>query len=403
MELDDRKIKILEAIIDDYIKTAEPVGSRTIEKKHELGISSATIRNEMADLEELGFLTHPHTSAGRIPSDKGYRLYVDEMLKHSKVSAKQRKQIDDLFNKTYSSLDYFMKDLSNLLSELTNYTVVTSKIKDGRVTIKNIQLINIDPSTILLVTVLDKSQVKNNVLHVNESVSQEVLTAIADLLNEELDNKTLSDINLDLITDIKMKLGKYKNILDPILDIITDMINEIDKPEFFASGINNILSFPEFTDITVAKNLIGVMENQALLTNLLTNATDNNDEGKEVNFNESNNNDNDDNNVVIELSEEDIKDIKENSKDKKSKKDKKENKKESKKQKDETNNDVSIRIGNENVPYAKDCSIITYKYDLDDTNGTISIIGPKRMDYENSISVLKAIIKSMELKKEASK
>ena len=388
MELDDRKIKILEAIIDDYIKTAEPVGSRTIEKKHELGISSATIRNEMADLEELGFLMQPHTSAGRIPSDKGYRLYVDEMLKHSKVSAKQRKQIDDLFNKTYSSLDYFMKDLSNLLSELTNYTVVTSKLQDARVSIKNIQLINIDPSTILLVTVLDKSQVKNNVLHVNEPVSQEVLTAIADLLNEELDNKTLGDINLDLITNIKAKLGKYRNILDPILDIITDMINEIDKPEYYAAGINNILSFPEFTDITVAKNLIGVMENQTLLGNLLTNATDNNDEGKKVDLKSDDNNDIE----IIELSEEDIKEASEGKK--KSKKEKVSNKKDK-----ENNNDVSIRIGDENVPYAKDCSIITYKYDLNDANGTISIIGPKRMDYENSISVLKAIIKSMELKK----
>lgn len=397
MELDDRKIKILEAIIDDYIKTAEPVGSRTIEKKHELGISSATIRNEMADLEELGFLMQPHTSAGRIPSDKGYRLYVDEMLKNSKVSTKARKQIDTLFNKTYSSLDNFMKDLSNLLSELTNYTVITSKYSDRGLSIKNIQLINIDPNTILLVTVLDKSQVKNNVLHVNEQVSQEVLTAIADLLNEELDNKTLSDINLDLTTNIKMKLGKYKNILDPILDIITDMINEIDKPEYYAAGMNNILSFPEFTDIKQARNLIGLMEDKTMLGNLLTNAMDNNDDGTKVNLSDSDD-DNDDLNI-IELTDEDIKEasasLSKNKKDKNSKV-KKVSKKDNKK---ESNNDISIKIGDENVPNAKDCSIITYKYDLDDTKGQISIIGPKRMDYENSISVLKAIIKSMETKK----
>lgn len=364
MKLDDRKIKILEAIIDDYIKTAEPVGSRTIEKKHDMGISSATIRNEMADLEELGLIMQPHTSAGRIPSDKGYRLYVDEMLKNSQVSPKARKQIDKLFDKTYSSMDHFMKDLSNLLSELTNYTVITSKQTDMKATIKNIQLINIDPNTVLLVTVLNKNMVKNNVLKVNEEVNQEVLTAIAELLNTELGDMSLSDINLETISKMKIQLGKYKNILDPILDIITEMINQVDGCEYYSAGINNILSYPEFTDVTVARDLIGLMENPVLLDNLITNAAD----AKQATD-------------VYEVDDEG-------------------NLKEADIEKKEIKNEVAISIGNENsVPYAKDCSIITYKYDLDDANGIISIIGPKRMDYENSISILKAIIKSMELKK----
>ncbi|MCQ2749534.1 MAG: heat-inducible transcriptional repressor HrcA [Clostridia bacterium] len=358
MELDDRKIRILEAIIDDYIKTAEPVGSRTIVKKYDMGVSPATIRNEMADLEELGLLTSPHTSSGRVPSDKGYRLYVDELLQNSQVSTKTRKQIDKLFEKTYSSMDVFIKDLSNLISELTNYTVVASKPHDKRSVIKNIQLITIDPNTILLVTVINKSQVKNNVLKVNESVSQEVLSAIAELLNSELDNLTLSDITLDLIASIKNQLGKYKNILDPILDVITDMINEIDTPDYYASGITNILNFPEFTDVTVARELIGLVENKNMLNNLLTNGAE---EVYETVIEDANG---------TEIKQSDGK------------------------------NSVSIRIGNENSsPAAKDCSIITYKYNLDDTDGTISIIGPKRMDYDNSISILKAIIKSMELKK----
>ena len=164
-----------------------------------------------------------------------------------------------------------ISDLSNLISELTNYTVVASKPHDRKSVIKNIQLITIDPNTILLVTVINKSQVKNNVLKVNESVSQEVLSAIAELLNSELDNLTLSDITLDLIASIKNQLGKYKNILDPILDVITDMINEVDTPDYYASGITNILNFPEFTDVTVARELIGLVENKNMLNNLLTN------------------------------------------------------------------------------------------------------------------------------------
>jgi len=344
MFLDERKIKILEAIIDDYIKTAEPVGSRTIEKKYDIGISSATIRNEMADLEELGFILQPHTSSGRIPSDKGYRLYVDEMLKNSKIPLSKRKQIDSLLKKTYSSLENFVKDLSDLISELTNYTVVTSKTHKSDSYIRNIQLIAIDTNSILLVTVINKNTVKNSILRVSETVQQEVLTPIAKILNDSLCNLTLNDINLSLISQIKRQLGKYQNILEPILDVITEIINENDIPEYYTTGLTNILNFPEFTDVQVAKELLSVMENKNLLTNLIKNDIENS-------------------NIY--------------------------------------NSDVSIKIGNENLsPYVKDCSIITCKCELEDEACClISIIGPKRMDYENSISILKTIIKSIESKK----
>ncbi len=336
MKLDERKIKILEAIINDYIKTAEPVGSRTIVKKYDMGISSATIRNEMADLEDLGLIVQPHTSSGRIPSDEGYRLYVDQLSKNGKIDKKTIQQIRELFKRSYNSLDNLIKDLSGLVSYLTKYPTIVSKPHSKKSTIKYIQLLSIDIDSVLLITVINRDVVKNNLIKTDFSLTQETLDMITGILNQSLDERTLEEINLDLIANVKHKLGKYMAILDPVLEIISNLINEIDQPEYYTSGITNILDYPEFNDASAAKDLIDIIQDNSLLPQL----------------------------IQQELNGE---------------------------------KDVVIRIGKENeYKEIKDCSLITCRYEIDgDRQGLISIIGPRRMDYSTTLSLLQTITEEM--------
>lgn len=330
MNLDDRKIKILKAIIKDYILTGEPVGSRTISKKYELGVSSATIRNEMSDLEDWGFIVQPHTSAGRIPSDKGYRLYVDQLMEYHTINDNEFQMYEKLLEQKIDQIDVLMKEVAKILSCFTNYTSMVSSPQIQKTKLKHMQLIPLDIKSVMLIIVTDANIVTNNVIRMDIPADQNTLNILSNMLNESLKGLTMEQINLPLIQKLKIKMGIYGEIVNPILDAIDYTIHSKRTPEIYLSGTMNMLNFPEFGDIIKAKQLFNSLEENEILTNLLSNySTDG----------------------------------------------------------------IQITIGEENeYDVIKNCSIITASYDIDGKNvGTIGIIGPTRMEYGKVVSILSHI------------
>ena len=204
MELSDRKQKILQAIIDEYIGTAEPVGSRAISKKNELGLSSATIRNEMADLEEMGYLIQPHTSSGRIPSDKGYRLYVDHLMEEKDREISEMK--DFVIEKT-EKMEKVLKQAAKLLASNTNYATLVSAPAYSKNKIKFIQLSAVSDTQLLAVIVMNSNVVKNQMIDISEPLDNETVLKLNILLNTSLNGLSLSEINLATIAKLKEQAG----------------------------------------------------------------------------------------------------------------------------------------------------------------------------------------------------
>ncbi|MDF2986729.1 MAG: heat shock repressor HrcA [Eubacterium sp.] len=332
MLLDDRKLRILQAIIDDYINTAEPVGSRTIAKKHELGLSSATIRNEMADLEDMGFLEQPHTSAGRVPSDKGYRLYVDQLMKINDLSAADIEKIRNAMDIRINELSQIIRNASVVISQFTKYTsmAVTPQIK--RSVLKAVQVVPIEPGKALVIVVTDSNTVRNNLIRIPEKITPDFLIQVSNLLNDKLKGYTLEMLKKNFLNGEAEQLTSLPyDLMRPILDGIEDLIKLIDQPEIYLEGTTNILNFPEFKEIQKAKEFLSLLDEKKLMSEILN-----------TNINK---------------------------------------------------NEIIIQIGNENVIQGiKDCSIVTASYSVDDLLiGTIGIIGPTRMEYSKVVSSLNYI------------
>lgn len=335
MALNDRKIQILQAIINNYIETAEPVGSRTIAKKYNLGISSATIRNEMSDLEEMGFILQPHASSGRIPSDMGYRLYVDHLMQKRELSEEEQRYLQSLLSRDISQIDYLMEEAAKALSVLTNYTTIVSEPKGQRTRLKQIRMVPLDSGSVLLVIATEGNFIKHQVIKMAEVPSEEKTFAIGACLNAFLHGCALRDIDVPLVMRIEEALGEYRGLLPPILKSIEMTMRSAEKVQLHMSGTKNILAFPEFADIQKAKSLFQALEEKDVLVTLL-------EESK--------------------------------------------------------NNDLQVLIGSENtVQSMQDCSVITATYKMgDNTRGTIGIVGPTRMDYSQVISVLNGMVQNIE-------
>ncbi len=331
MQLDERKIKIMQAIIRNYLETGEPVGSRTISKYTDLNLSSATIRNEMADLEELGYIIQPHTSAGRIPSDKGYRLYVDQMMEEKEREVEELKGI--LLEKE-DKMDHLLKQVAKVLAQNTNYATMISAPQYHRNKLKFIQLSRVDAHQLLVVTVVEGNVIKNNMLQVEEELDSETLLKLNILLNTHLNGLTLEEINLSMITAMKQQAGIHSTIIGEVIDAIAESIKADEDLEIYTSGANNIFRYPELADNQKASELITAFEEKKLLEEL----------------------------VEERLS-------------------------------DENNTGIQIYIGDETpVQSMKDCSIVTATYELEEgMKGTIGIIGPKRMDYDKVVGTLKTL------------
>ncbi len=334
--LDERKMKILQAIIRNYLETGEPVGSRTISKYTDLNLSSATIRNEMADLEELGYIVQPHTSAGRIPSDKGYRLYVDQMMEEKEREVEELKGI--LLEKE-DKMDHLLKQVAKVLAQNTNYATIISAPQIHRNKVKFIQLSRVDTHQLLAVIVIEGNVIKNNILNVKEVLDDETLLKLNILLNTHLNGLSLEEINLSMITAMKQQAGIHSSIVGNVIDAVADAIKADEDLEIYTSGANNIFKYPELADNQKASELINTFEEKQLLNEL----------------------------VVDRLA-------------------------------DENNTGIQIYIGDETpVKTMKDCSIVTATYELEEgMKGTIGIIGPKRMDYDKVVGTLKTLMHQLD-------
>jgi heat-inducible transcriptional repressor len=272
VDLGERKKKILQAIIEDFIITADPVGSRTIAKKHDLGLSSATIRNEMADLEELGYLEQPHTSSGRVPSDKGYRLYVDQLMNRYNLTVQETKLMQQAMNFKIQELERIIQHYSAIISKLMQYTTVVITPQMKKSTIKYLQLVPVDSSNILLVIVTSAGIAKNYNIRTIKPLDHEFLVRFSNILNRNLSGLSLEEINLSKIVKIKDEI--YGN------DEILMSISEIEKENIFLGGTTNIFNFPEYNDIERAKEFLNFLEQKKDLSILLAKGNSNEDNKK---------------------------------------------------------------------------------------------------------------------------
>ena len=348
-QLDERKVKILKAIIKNYLETGEPVGSRTISKFTDMKLSSATIRNEMADLEELGYIVQPHTSAGRIPTDKGYRLYVDDMMsekeqnitnRENEVAVKEQElsSMKDMLGEKVEKVEELLQNVAKVLAKDTNYATMVTTPKATGNKLKFVQLSQLEANKILAVIVMEGNLIRNKVITVSEDLSQENLLKLNILINTTLTGLTLEQMNLSIVSKMENQAGEHINLVKEVLDAIVDTISSADDLKIYTSGATNIFKYPELSDSTKASELIYALEEKQSLSDLVV----------------------DDDNSVDE-------------------------------QDSSSNNGIQVYIGNETpIESMKDCSVVTATYELQDgMKGTIGIIGPKRMDYEKVVETLK--------------
>ncbi|MEY8235643.1 heat-inducible transcriptional repressor HrcA [Lachnospiraceae bacterium 66-29] len=330
-ELDERKTKILNAIIRNYLDTGEPVGSRTISKYSDLNLSSATIRNEMSDLEELGYILQPHTSAGRIPSDKGYRFYVDNLMKEKDQEVTEMKEF--MIEHT-ERMEQVLKQMAKVLAANTNYTAMITAPSYQRNKVKFLQLSQVDEEQLLAVIVTEGNLVKNKMISTREALDNETLLKLNILLNTSLNGLSAEQINLGTIARLKEQAGIHSNIVSDVLDALAGAFQEDEDLEVYTSGTTNILKYPELSDSQKASELLNAFEEKKQLVTLV--------------------------NETLASQEQ---------------------------------TGIQVYIGDESpIQNMKDCSVVTATYQLGEgMKGTIGIIGPKRMDYENVVDNLKTL------------
>ena len=242
--LDERKVKILDAIIRTYLETGGPVGSRTISKYTDLNLSSATIRNEMSDLEDLGYLITPHTSAGRIPSDKGYRFYVDHLLESKD---KEISDMKDFVIEHTEKMEQVLKQVARMLAKTTNYATMISSPKYSGNKVKFIQLSLLDANQLLAVIVMEANVVKNKIIPLRQRLDNEALFKLNLLLNSTLNGLSIPEINLGIISRMKEQAGEYSDIVGVVLDAVAESISQ-EELEIYTSGATNIFKYPELSE-----------------------------------------------------------------------------------------------------------------------------------------------------------
>lgn len=328
--LDERKIRVLCAVIDSYIRAAEPIGSRTISKEYDLGVSSATIRNEMSDLEDLGYLNKPHTSSGRVPSDKAYRFYVNSILQEKiNIDSRKKQEIKTVLTNESREIDQLIQNAAKILSAITSYTALAISPQIKEMKLKHIQLVPIDEREILVVLVGDSGVVKNTIFRMDKDISRSQLDVISNFFNLKLKGLTIPKLREAMKKDIFREIFEYKDMIDRIIPIIADSLKDSNEVEVYADGVAKIFDFPEYRDTDRIKSFISFMEDKEQLINLMLNHT--------------------------------------------------------------LNSGIDITIGDENIyDTIKNCSLITTTYKLGDmTIGKIGVIGPTRMNYPMVISSLK--------------
>lgn len=334
MELDERKIKILNAIIQTYLETGEPVGSRTISRFTDLKLSSATIRNEMSDLEEMGYILQPHTSAGRIPSDKGYRFYVDNLMR---LKTEEVVRENEMMVQKVDKLEQILKQVVKLLATNTNYASLITAPQSRKNKLKFIHLTQVDEEQLLAVIMLEGNIIKNKLLPVREPLDKEEVVKLNLLLNTYLQGLSLQEINMELIQTMKRQAEGHRQIVSELIDVVVDAIQEEDDTEIYTSGTTNLLKYPELGDREKTGQLLYALEEKQGLTELIADRS-------------------------------------------------------------EDKHGIQVYIGSESpVQSMKDCSIVTATYELEEgVQGTIGIIGPKRMDYKKVVNNLETVMTQLD-------
>ena len=331
-DLDDRKRKILKAIIKTYMETGEPVGSRTISKYTDLNVSSATIRNEMSDLTDMGYIVQPHTSAGRIPSDKGYRLYVDELMKEKEEELEELRNL--MIEKT-DKMEKVLRQVAKVLASNTNYATMISVPQYSGSRIKFIQLSRVNELQLVAVVVSDNNVIRNQIINLDEDMDDQTILKLNLLLNTNLNGVPIQDINLGMIARLKEQAGSHSQVVATVLDSVAATIQvDEDDMEIYTSGATNIFKYPELADTSPASELISAFEEKQQLADLVR-----------------------------------------------------------ERMADTENTGIQVYIGDEMpIQTMRDCSVVTATYELGrGMHGTIGIIGPKRMDYENVVESLKSL------------
>ena len=337
MRIDERKQKVLLAIIQDYIATAEPVGSRTISRKADLGVSPATIRNEMSDLEEMGYIEQPHTSSGRVPSDLGYRYYVDFMMEKQRLTNLEQDFIRMGYESKKTEVTAVIQQTSKILSQLTNYTSIILGPQGDRSAFKHLQLVPIDTGKAMVIVITEAGFVHNKVIDVPEKLKQDDLMKISQVLDAKLQGHTVEDIKRSLISEIYFELNKQKEIFNIVMELMqNDSPGLAPEDRVYLAGSLNMLNQPEFRQIEKVKTLLSLLDQDDLLRNLMTSTSQ--EEG------------------------------------------------------------VTISIGEENKEKGlRDCSMITATYHVDgQLIGSIGVLGPTRMEYAKVVSVVEYMTHNLE-------
>ncbi len=272
MALDDRKRLILQAIVEDYINSAEPVGSRSISKKPELNLSAATIRNEMGDLEEMGLLVQPHTSAGRVPTTGGYRMYVDSLMEKYEMTAAEIEKMRQATSMKKQELEKIVRDVAAAFSGITGLPVIGMLPAAEAGVVKNIKVVKVDDYTAMLI-VSDKSGIiKNRLLKLNQDISESFADELSKILNQNLAGLTISEINISNMMEIRSAIGHNFEILTSVIELVHEAVSEIDSKQIFVDGLSNILRFPEYSSVDKVKELFDVLENKENLSKLILEA-----------------------------------------------------------------------------------------------------------------------------------
>lgn len=330
--LNDRKKRILQAIVEEYIETAEPVSSSTIVNKYEMDFSSATIRNEMAELESIGYLDKPHTSAGRVPSAKGYRFYVDELLKDDNISLEEIKYIQSKLETKVNAIEDLTKIATTTLSEITHYTTVSIGPQTTNNLIEEIKFVLLGTRMLMAIIVTDAGIIKETIIKFDEDITDEQVETLNYMFNNKLKGKPLEIINQPIEDYIQQEMNYSINVIKPIIEQLKRVISE--DEDLYLEGANKAFELPEFKSLEIAKNFVNILDTKEIMLDMLNNGF-----AEDIN--------------------------------------------------------VYIGDENENQEL-KDFSIVTFKHSIGNKQlGTIGIIGPTRMDYSKVISVMKYISKKL--------
>jgi heat-inducible transcriptional repressor len=328
--LKDREKAILRFVIHQFILTASPVGSRNISKKFDLGLSPASIRNVMADLEDMGLLGHPHTSAGRMPTDKGYRVYVDSLMDPPLLDVGAKKIIENNLSKAQNETEELLKITSSILSDLTNQLAMVTYPKFETAVLEKIQIVQLSSTRVLVVVTVNSGLIKTITLEIDAEVKEAQISSVQQFLNERLAGLKFSEIRNTFEDRVKdFNEENYRPIIRVFLDSVDKIFTDVSGEKAFVSGAKNILKQPEFENHDQFQSVIELIENK---------------------------------DIVIHIMD---------------------------KNQPQPNRDVTIKIGGENEDEKlSDYSMITKEYKVGDMQGTLGIMGPKRMDYSRIVAAV---------------